>query len=39
MANTPEILKRNQELNAGIKDNTGVLRIADVLCVAKGFRL
>ena len=35
MANTPEILKRNQELNAGIKDNTGVLRIADVLCVAK----
>jgi len=35
LANSPEILKRNQELNAGIKDNTGVLRIADVLCVAK----
>lgn len=35
LANSPEILQRNQELNAGIKDNTGVLRIADVLCVAK----
>ncbi len=35
LANSPEILKRNQELNAGIRDNTGVLRIADVLCVAK----